>query len=368
MPTPFVVIVDAPPAAANGAATEPGAIADALARNVEMSNQVWCEVFGHHDFDSFAHKMLATLQFQKYRRTRVVLVLDREPHGLGTSAEGMPLVLPETDLGAARVLGSSQARLEFHDNPHLVDEELARAWGCTTISGFSTHVGVPPTDLVMPAEGPFGVGRDDAATRFAQARDYHLAQGERHSVQPLPEDPATMGRPQVANGYALQAWHGPIDPALAQDMARLITIFESSVPMGELDYNPQVVTAERVMDGSREMHRHDDSLTVAVRHLASDSLVGYTQLIATPELPQAVWQGITVVVPDHRGHALGHAIKLAAVHEARRCWPDAQRVHTWNAGENDHMWAINQALGYQTAGVAGAWQKKLTDAPSQASN
>ncbi|MBO1031980.1 hypothetical protein IPV09_11600 [Tessaracoccus sp. SD287] len=382
MPAPFIVLVDAPPCAADGTPREPGAIAELLTRQVEVANQAWFEVFGHGDFTEFPHKTLATLQFQKYRRTRVVVALDREVRGLGTAPEGLPLVLPDTDLGAARVLGSTQVRHEFENNPHLVDEveivvaggsrrrgigsaiqaaieTVARAWGATTVSGFSSHVGPPSQDLLMPAEGPFGVGRDDVATRFALAHGYHLAQGERHSMQTLPDDPARLGQPDVADGYELVCWGGVIDPTLAQDMAELMTAFEATVPMGELEYNPQVITAERVLDSSRESHRHNDSLTVAVRHRESGHLAGFTQLFTAPELPEPVWQGITVVLPEHRGHRLGMAIKVAAVHEARRRWPGAKRVHTWNAGENAHMWAINEPLGYVTAGVAGAWQKKL---------
>ncbi|MGD8215644.1 GNAT family N-acetyltransferase [Aestuariimicrobium sp. Y1814] len=382
MPTPFIVLVDAPPTAADGTPGEPGAIADLLERYTRSANQVWFDVFGHGDFADFPHKIMFRLNFQKYRRTRVVCALDREVSGLGTSPEGFPLVLPETQLDDTQVVGGTEVSLEFTDNPHLLDEvelwvdrqwrrrgvgtlvqssleELARQWGCTTVGGFSTHTGAQTGELVMPAEGPFGVPVDDAATRFAQGHGYHLAQSERHSVQTLPDDPATLGRPQVADGYELVTWAGPIDPALAPDVGKLLTDFEATTPMGDIDYNPQVITADRVLDSDRERHRHQDSLSVAVRHLASGDLAGLTQLITTPELPEPVWQGVTVVAPEHRGHGLGMAIKLEAVHGARARWPRSKRVHTWNAGENDYMWAINEQLGYLTAGVAGAWQKKL---------
>lgn len=383
MTLPFIALVDAPPTGPDGQPGDPGAIAEALDGAAETSSLVWREVFGHGDFAEFGYKLLADLRFQEYRRKRHVLVLDREPAGLGTSPEGFPLVVATTRLGGTRVIGSTQASLESQENPHLLDgieitvaedwrrqgvgaaiqtalEDLARAWGCTTISGFTNHLEPQTGDLVMPAEGPFGVAVDDPATRFAQAHGYHLAQGERYSVQPLPDDLGAFGRPVVAEGYALLDWGGPIDPALAGDVARLMTTFEASMPMGELDYHPQVITAQRVLDGERERHRFNDSLTVVVRHLGSGHLAGLTQLIATPEVPEAIWQGATVVVPEHRGHHLGLAIKLAAMHLARARWPRARRVHTWNAGENDYMWAINQQLGYVTAGVAGAWQKKLS--------
>lgn len=381
MPAPVIVLVDAPSLGADGVPRDPGAIAEILARDAATVNQVWHGVFGHGDFSEFPATTLATLQFQKYRRMRLIVALDRDVKGLGTSPEGLPEIVPETDLGSAEVIGSTQVRVQREDNSHLADEveiavradwrrrgvgsalqtsleTLARAWGCTIMGGFSNHVGTPSSDLLMPAEGPFGVGRDDAATRFALAHGYHLAQGERHSMQMLPADPARLAH-RADDGYEMLVWGGPIDPALAEPLARLRTSFETSVPMGELDYRPAVITAERVIDGDRELHRHRDSLTAAVRHRASQDLVGFTQLIVNNDLPEPVWQGITVVVDEHRGHGLGLTLKQAALEHLQHRWPRAQRVHTWNAGENDHMWTINESLGYVTAGVAGAWQKTL---------
>lgn len=44
----------------------------------------------------------------------------------------------------------------------------------------------------------------------------------------------------------------------------------------------------------------------------------------------------------------------------RELRPDARRLHTWNASENDHMLSINVALGFEVRTVVAAWQKKLT--------
>jgi len=51
------------------------------------------------------------------------------------------------------------------------------------------------------------------------------------------------------------------------------------------------------------------------------------------------------------------AMKTANVAQVQRLVPSVRRVHTWNAGENDYMWAINERLGYRTSGLGGAWQK-----------
>lgn len=58
----------------------------------------------------------------------------------------------------------------------------------------------------------------------------------------------------------------------------------------------------------------------------------------------------------HRGgnaHLLSE-IEIAVVEDRR-----GRGLGGLERGENDHMWAINEALGYETAGVCGVWQKKL---------
>ena len=48
-------------------------------------------------------------------------------------------------------------------------------------------------------------------------------------------------------------------------------------------------------------------------------------------------------------------------------YPDVQRVTTFNAAENDHMLAINVALGFRPAGWDGEWQRSVApEAPEAA--
>ena len=40
-------------------------------------------------------------------------------------------------------------------------------------------------------------------------------------------------------------------------------------------------------------------------------------------------------------------------------YPAVERVITFNAAENDHMLAINVALGFRPAGYDGEWQRTV---------
>jgi hypothetical protein len=54
-----------------------------------------------------------------------------------------------------------------------------------------------------------------------------------------------------------------------------------------------------------------------------------------------------MVLPGHRGHRLGLAVKLAGHRALRAEVPDCQAVVTSNADVNQRMNAINEALGYR---------------------
>ena len=71
------------------------------------------------------------------------------------------------------------------------------------------------------------------------------------------------------------------------------------------------------------------------------------------------FQNVTVVDNRHRGHRLGWLVKVANMRAMQADDPGRRRIHTWNAGENQWMLAINDAMGYQPRLVEGAWQKKL---------
>jgi hypothetical protein len=53
------------------------------------------------------------------------------------------------------------------------------------------------------------------------------------------------------------------------------------------------------------------------------------------------------VLPEHRGHALGLAMKIANHRAVRRLYPECRVLVTGNAGVNVAMNAVNDRLGYR---------------------
>lgn len=95
-------------------------------------------------------------------------------------------------------------------------------------------------------------------------------------------------------------------------------------------------------------------LCVAAEHAPSGRLVAFTMVEYPRADPAVVFQEDTLVVRGHRGHRLGMLVKATLLERLADVRPGARRIHTWNAEENEHMLAINVALGFRPTGVSGA--------------
>ena len=76
-------------------------------------------------------------------------------------------------------------------------------------------------------------------------------------------------------------------------------------------------------------------------------LVGYTDVFVPPHVEHRAEIGITMVLPEHRGHALGLAMKLATHASLQAAVPSCRLVSTSNADVNAAMNAVNERMGYR---------------------
>ncbi|MGJ6980181.1 GNAT family N-acetyltransferase [Aestuariimicrobium soli] len=353
---------------------------DALLRGaVEMDNRAWRVVFGHSDFDSTPESYHQSLRHQDNAKKRLLVALTGPRFASGEES-GLPIVRPTDDPGDARVIGTCLLVQSKHDNQHVFDgfeitvdldhrrqgvatammeavHQVARDWGISTLISWGTHAnGAGDPDALHPKEGEFSISRD-AAARFALKQGFHLAQCERHSVQTVRESPVQV--PAAPEGYEVLQWTNETPDDLLAAKALLNVAMSSDVPKGELEFEDEVWTAERVASQEKDTYEDWLGLTTAARHVESGELAGYTNIRRRPSIEQVAWQEVTIVLKSHRGHGLGELMKAANLDYLRREWPTTERVHTWNAGENRWMLAINDRLGYKVATVGGAWQKKI---------
>jgi hypothetical protein len=94
------------------------------------------------------------------------------------------------------------------------------------------------------------------------------------------------------------------------------------------------------------------------RHRASGELAAYSVLQHSASKPWLAQQDDTLVAKPHRGHRLGMLVKVLNLRRMMEAHPSVERILTFNAAENDHMLAINVALGFRPAGYDGEWQRR----------
>ncbi|NMR29481.1 GNAT family N-acetyltransferase [Crystallibacter degradans] len=247
-------------------------------------------------------------------------------------------------------------------------EASAQDHGRRVLQSYSEHpADFDPdgADVLRPRTGTGSLPGNSAAVRFAQSHGYELEQVERFSVLGLPADAAKVASLEAqaaakAAGYRLLVWEDTCPEEFVDQYALLRQRMSTDVPLGEIDYEEEAWDRARVRQGEEELRRKGGrTLVVAALHLHSGELAGHTFLDCYPEKPDVVYQEDTLVLRTHRGHSLGMLMKAHNLLQVGRLWPEGQRLLTWNAAENEHMLAINDALGFVPAGYEAAWQKRL---------
>jgi GNAT superfamily N-acetyltransferase len=266
-----------------------------------------------------------------------------------------------------RVVGVLEVELPRWDNQHLgyldltVDPLRRRGGlGSRLFTGGVERVRADGRTVVATC------GYDSAATvGFAKSQGLDRASEEVERRQDLlsldPHLLASLGAQaeRASAGYELVRLPSWTPGAQLTEVARLTGAINDA-PTDDLDVEDEVFTAPRIrafevsqLAQGRRMYR------LAARERATGALVGQTVVGVHGELPDFGEQYDTSVVPEHRGHRLGLRLKLGMLAWLAEREPQLRVVNTWNAATNDHMIAVNEALGYQVVGRTVLWQRRL---------
>jgi GNAT superfamily N-acetyltransferase len=155
---------------------------------------------------------------------------------------------------------------------------------------------------------------------------------------------------RAAVGYSLVSYTGLVPEELMDQVAALFNALNDAPR--DADSAPEVWDAQRVrerVNANRERSgKHYYS--VAAQHDASGELAALTEVIVDPADPGWGHQMITAVIRKHRGHRLGLLVKIAMMDLLATAEPRLERIATWNTESNQHMIAVNEALGYTILG------------------
>lgn len=147
--------------------------------------------------------------------------------------------------------------------------------------------------------------------------------------------------------YALRTFEGPVPRELRPDFGRLLGSLVTEMPKGATSWEREVYSEE-------SLDHEDGALASAGRHrlttvalTAGGEPVAYSDLVTSEHDPDHVYQWGTLLRPDHRGHRLGLATKVANLARLQSVRPRPGLLFTCNAEVNAPMVAVNQRLGFE---------------------
>ncbi|MFD6226860.1 GNAT family N-acetyltransferase [Streptomyces sp. NPDC060232] len=159
-------------------------------------------------------------------------------------------------------------------------------------------------------------------------------------------------------GYELLTWHGLVPDAWAPAAAAAHAAMEDA-PTGDMDERIQTWTAQRLHTLQQLILDRGGDLSTVAAVTPEGEVAAYTEIVLTDPEGTSALQYDTVVVPAHRGHGLGRAVKRHMVAQAAARHPRLRRIATTVADGNGPMRAVNEALGYRRERGAGIFQIKL---------
>ncbi|GIG58629.1 GNAT family N-acetyltransferase [Longispora fulva] len=161
-----------------------------------------------------------------------------------------------------------------------------------------------------------------------------------------------------AEGYELVTWRDGVPDGLIADAVYLEGRMLIDMPMGDIPVEQEDVDVAllRAKDVALEVRKRRRFNTGA---LHGGRLVAYTTIAFDHGVDWHGWQWMTIAAPEHRGHRLGTIVKLANLAFVRAEVPGLRVLDTWNAEENRHMIAINEAVGFRARESTVEYKQEL---------
>lgn len=259
------------------------------------------------------------------------------------------------DLGEARVHTLPEARRQGHGSAMLAAcEQVARERGRTTLLGMCDwpYAGDPQ-------------GKGEPGVEFARRHGYEVSLVEVQRRLDLPVEEETLDRlaGEAAahhEGYKLRSWSGPVPEDLLQGWAEVTSALMTEAPTGDVDREPEIPDGAVVREAEALAVAQGREMYATAALDATGTVVAYTNFGVNTEGSPRAYQWGTLVRPEHRGHRLGLAVKVANLRQLQRSRPDLGQVVTWNAEVNSHMIGVNEAMGFVPVERSGEVQKKLS--------
>jgi GNAT superfamily N-acetyltransferase len=157
--------------------------------------------------------------------------------------------------------------------------------------------------------------------------------------------------------YEIRTYVGPLPDELLQSWCDLDNRFVLEAPMGDVDLEVGATTPETLRERDRVSEKIGRTVYSSVAVL--DGKVVANSDLGVPREADEAHQWGTLVHPDHRGHRLGAALKVANLATLTERQPEVERVVTTNAETNAWMVAINDRLGFRPVAMVPSFKRLL---------
>lgn len=259
-----------------------------------------------------------------------------------------------------RLDNTDSAHLELHVRP----DHRRRGVGTALLERVLADLACQRRSVVMVEVSTPSGGEPSPGARFAEHHGFTVGIVDDHRVLDLAgtrdrwADLAAECAPHH-HAYRLVTWHDEVPAEYVEGYCALQEAFNLEAPAGDLVIEPERWDAKRVRD-KEERFRLAGRHEVVTAAVAPDgSVAGLSEIMVSDHAPDHGMQGGTLVLRGHRGHRLGLALKVVNQRAVVQRFPRCTRIHTWNAGVNDHMNAINDRLGFETVERLLELQRKL---------
>jgi GNAT superfamily N-acetyltransferase len=268
------------------------------------------------------------------------------------------LVLTVAEDPVAGVVGAGRLWLFALDNTHLAEvsvwvhpDHRRRGVGRALLAD-AERVARRDGRTTMIASAFAPVVAESPGSSFAAASGYAVASHEETKIVDLAEAPRTWAAldAEVAaalGGYRVEVAVDRVPDEHLAGFCALLSAFLGEVPTGELDLRRARWTPERVREGEDRAIRAGRVAVYAFAIAPDGQPCGFTDLKVHRADPRQAAVGGTLVLPGHRGHRLGLAMKLASHRALLDLFPGCAYVETGNAGVNAAMNAVNERMGYR---------------------
>ena len=335
--------------------------ASGLERLVALINHVHLYDGGPADPIWYPHTFAGVYSDRGHRRRHLLVSAPWGPDGAMVDVARVSISLPVLDN-----LHRCEVDLDVHpDFRRRGVGSLLLAWARTEAVAGGRRVAAFATTAP--------VGEEDRSAGFAKAAGARSTLDILQSWLPLPSDDAgrvalharidalEAAAASAATGYRIVTWQGAIPAQYLDDRAAMAVAISTDAPSGEQEIEAEVWDPARVLEQQERAQQimRRTLLSAGAIEIASGRLVAITELLVEEPAPHVTFQNDTLVLGPHRGHRLGWLVKIANLRQLLATYSDASHINTWNAGVNDHMLAINRAMGFEPVIQETVWELVL---------